>query len=1072
MYKQAEEISKDLDYSKYYLGSFITERVLNDLSRDFVDEKRAKSLYEKWYKETGLHKEELLKEYLDSYKLSNVEFIHYIDKQKNVNSVTNDYWIHKWTEIIELTLLKEKTEINDLMEPMKFPFSQGVSPLLVWANDKLNSFWRDLSKIFEIDQLATKQLTDELLYNLCSRLTLVAAPSFTLEMHIDKLLNKLEGQNPKERYKNFINNRLTNINDINETLKDYPVLVRLLITYTENWINFISESVERFYKDKTEIEEVFQMSFDHICKIQGGLSDLHRKGKSVLVFHFKNGNKILYKPKPLGISKHFQELLSWINHKGFDYPFPIQKIMNKHEYGWEEFIDTKDCKYPSQVENFYYRQGGYLGILYLLEATDFHYDNIIASGEYPVLIDLESLFHHRAHVSKDRSSAVVVAQEKLDNSVARTQLLPFLIGGHDKEQGVTEVSGLGGKGGQQTPFTIMDWENIATDEMVAIRTQGETEDANNLPVLNGKPIEMLDYKENLLHGFERIYKIFMDNKKELYEFIRIFENDEIRQVVRPTYMYALLLEGGHHPDYLQNGMDRERLMSRLWSGLDKATHLKKIVSSEIHDLLMGDIPYFYTKPNSKDLWNSNGTQIEDFFQEDSFSNVQKRCMNLGYDDFQEQIEIIKASLNIGNKNHSFHNGQRHRVVSQNNNASSFRDIEGSKHFIDAALDIGNHLESKAIWGDDRKDVTWIGLQWMGKHSQWQYSVLDLGLYNGLSGMSFFMSYLAKITKLEKFKDLSIAALNSALKRNDQYFKSISAYQGNCSMIYTMMHLAKIWDDDVLLEMAMQEASKLKDYIGKDKDYDLLGGSAGAIIVFNQLYQLTADNSFLNYAITCGEHLIQNAQKAKNGHGWVNSISQRPVVGFSHGSSGIAWSLASLFDLTGDNKFKEMALQALKYERSLFVPEYNNWLDYRVQNDNQLVGVHWCNGAPGIGISRILMNEILKDEQFVKEIELAIQITKKAGFRDSHSLCHGDLGNMLFLQLAAKKLKDNNLKEYTYHKANQVLNNITSVQDWECGSVPGVQLPGLMLGLAGIGHGLLQLARPEEVPSPLYLESVK
>jgi lantibiotic modifying enzyme len=42
------------------------------------------------------------------------------------------------------------------------------------------------------------------------------------------------------------------------------------------------------------------------------------------------------------------------------------------------------------------------------------------------------------------------------------------------------------------------------------------------------------------------------------------------------------------------------------------------------------------------------------------------------------------------------------------------------------------------------------------------------------------------------------------------------------------------------------------------------------------------------------------------------------------------------------------------------------------------------------------------------------------------------------------------------------------QGW-CTGVPlGVEVPGLMTGLSGIGYGLLRLARPELVPSVLAL----
>jgi lantibiotic modifying enzyme len=40
--------------------------------------------------------------------------------------------------------------------------------------------------------------------------------------------------------------------------------------------------------------------------------------------------------------------------------------------------------------------------------------------------------------------------------------------------------------------------------------------------------------------------------------------------------------------------------------------------------------------------------------------------------------------------------------------------------------------------------------------------------------------------------------------------------------------------------------------------------------------------------------------------------------------------------------------------------------------------------------------------------------------------------------------------------------------WRCASPLGVESPGLMTGLAGIGYGLLRLAEPARVPAVLVL----
>ena len=44
--------------------------------------------------------------------------------------------------------------------------------------------------------------------------------------------------------------------------------------------------------------------------------------------------------------------------------------------------------------------------------------------------------------------------------------------------------------------------------------------------------------------------------------------------------------------------------------------------------------------------------------------------------------------------------------------------------------------------------------------------------------------------------------------------------------------------------------------------------------------------------------------------------------------------------------------------------------------------------------------------------------------------------------------------------------------WLCGVPLGVETPGLMTGLAGIGYELMRLAAPEIVPSVLVLEHAK
>ena len=130
-------------------------------------------------------------------------------------------------------------------------------------------------------------------------------------------------------------------------------------------------------------------------------------------------------------------------------------------------------------------------------------------------------------------------------------------------------------------------------------------------------------------------------------------------------------------------------------------------------------------------------------------------------------------------------------------------------------------------------------------------------------------------------------------------------------------------------------------------------------------------------------------------------------------------------------------------------------------------VAWCHGAPGIGLARLGSLSVLHDTEIDAEIDTALQTTIKQGFGRNHSLCHGDMGNLDILLTATQLLAKPRYKEILPRIASALLDNIET-QSWISGVPQGVETPGLMVGLAGIGYALLRLAAPERMPSVLLL----
>jgi lantibiotic modifying enzyme len=122
---------------------------------------------------------------------------------------------------------------------------------------------------------------------------------------------------------------------------------------------------------------------------------------------------------------------------------------------------------------------------------------------------------------------------------------------------------------------------------------------------------------------------------------------------------------------------------------------------------------------------------------------------------------------------------------------------------------------------------------------------------------------------------------------------------------------------------------------------------------------------------------------------------------------------------------------------------------------------------GVGMARLDMPGFEDDAEVAREIDIAVETTRRAGFGGSHCLCHGDLGNLELLLLAAQKRNDAALRSDVYRRARGILDGVAA-HGWLTGVPLGVETPGLMNGLAGIGYAFLRLSAPEAVPSVLTL----
>ncbi len=338
--------------------------------------------------------------------------------------------------------------------------------------------------------------------------------TFVLELQVARSRGRLRGATPQERFQNFLE-QLNQGGKIVPLLEEYCVLAQQVVAAIDQWVSYSLEFLRHLCADWQDICELFTPGDlpGTLVELQGGAGDSHRGGRSVMLLKFSSGFQLVYKPKSLAIDMHFQELLLWLNDHGYQPQFRTLTLLNKGTYGWSEFVSACDCTSEEEVVRFYERQGGYLALLYVLEAMDFHAENIIAAGEHPMLIDLEALFHPRTG-EHDVLLGEHPAYEAIHHSVLRISLLPQRIFVYGDVEGI-DMSGLGGSGGQLSPRGVPQWKGAGTDQMRLVYERVEIAATHNRPKLNGQDIEALGYRDSIITAFSRMYRLLMKHREEL-----------------------------------------------------------------------------------------------------------------------------------------------------------------------------------------------------------------------------------------------------------------------------------------------------------------------------------------------------------------------------------------------------------------------------------------------------------------------------------------------------------------------------------------------------------------------------
>jgi len=979
--------------------------------------------------------------------------------------------------LTELIPYKSRHLKDDLLVKMRkeMLFFSFYEPILAYFADRYNDGLQTISIVADKEDFLRSSVVV-----VAEALTALAQRTMILEINIARLQGNLRGEDSQQRFDDFRCRLLADERFLTELYREYSTLTQVLCNKAQESFTNLLDILRQTEQEAAALADVFHAGepIGRIVSVETDMGDTHNGGKSVAQLVFDTGLRLVFKPRNMGIEVAFQSLLTWLNEQSGAGIAGMRTVeiheSQDGECGWMEFVTNEECRDREGMAQFYVRTGQLLAVLYTVNAMDFHFENLIAHGEHPVLIDLETLFHHKVKGLTNNpfiSNSIELAQGILEDSVYSIGLLPQRISNRVDNQDVSlEISGFGAETDQLAPFKSMSIENVGSDTIHIGKQLGIVYANKNNPKVNGEVGRSEHYMEEIQRGFETVYRWILGCKEEFVQKLhQLFAGGHIRYVVRPTYIYGQLLSTSYHPDFMRDSVHRDVLIHRI--GILASDKMRPLLGSERHDLLRGDVPYFKANVDNTSLIDSRGNHFTGFFDQTPFEQVAGKIRNkFSEHDLRQQLRFIRMSFRAKATDvKKEETGVRFAAEATESSSTA-------AEWMELATKIGEHIIENSIFDQDEQgqiDRTWISTVLEGRDEiQWSLAPVGNDLYNGNSGIALFLGYLGKITGREEFTQAALEAAYSVIKEveilklDHPYLNG--AYNGLSGYFYMIALLGELTNDEKLLRIMEERLPFLHDIASGDNVYDLIGGSTGSLAITLALYDRMENPELKQQLLTIAranyEHLKNHCVELENGRVVWESNVTIPCTGYSHGNAGIATYLSRLAIITGDTEIHSFAQKVLAFERDLFDAEYQNWYTNLLERRMVLA---WCHGAPGILLSRVLMKSFgYCDDTLDQEIESALHTTIHKSFGHNPSYCHGDLGNLEIVGLAAQVLGDADLQARCLATFGQLFEEVL-VKRWDNGVMRGTDSMSLMVGLAGFGYSLLRHAKPQEVPPVLW-----
>lgn len=358
------------------------------------------------------------------------------------------------------------------------------------------------------------------------------------------------------------------------------------------------------------------------------------------------------------------------------------------------------------------------------------------------------------------------------------------------------------------------------------------------------------------------------------------------------------------------------------------------------------------------------------------------------------------------------------------------------------------------------------------------TALDPGLYSGDGGVALFLADVVDATDEPQMRAALEDACRNLIRHQD--YGWFGLYSGVAGMAWAVRRGAEALESaelragvEQLLDSIEGNAVRIGDTvewpitpIGRGPWRELYHGIAGTALVLLELGRKDT-------AVAAGRRLLDLAIPAPTGNWWQSRPDDaKPAPNIAHGTTGIAYFLATLAMATGEQSFADAALDGAAYLLSIARKDDGTCAVHHHEVDGtDLYTLGWCSGPPGLACLFLRLGELTGSHEWLDWATAAARTVTTSGvparlypgFWDNVAQCCGSSGVAdFFLGLHALTGGDS-YRDFALVVLDDIIERATVDEDgtrWhniEFRNDPP-ELPaetGYMQGAAGIGSTLLR-----------------